>query len=497
MQQWLIRTLAFFGKEMNEVRRQPRLMLSLVLGPVLVLLIFGVGYVSDRPVLPTGLVLPEGMEDEMREGLLALVGLNFQIQQITTEREPVVADLEARALTVVQVMPRNVEEQILTGEQANVEILANTINPLDDAWIQYLAYTQISEINRQLLLSATQRWQQQAGPTIDEMAEARGEFSELTQRLDEIDPKAARSTVRRLRQATTALSSGWPALLKGLGRDEKATAVQQDLATLQEQLTDLEIVLYQGKIEEQTSKFKSIDEKLSSLERDAQLLRNYPPDALVSPLRQSYENISGKAYSQMQYLSPGVLALLLQHLAITLGALTLVRERLRGAVEIFNVTPIDATQVVLGKYLAYMVFIVITGLLLMGSLAIIGVPLPASWPQFVLLIVLLALASLGYGFLLSVLSNSDSQAIQFSMLALLLALFFSGFFIPLENFAPFVQWIGLSMPMTHGIIGLRDLLLNGVDVAMQTWLALTLMVVVTFAVVVVAVRRQFRRADSK
>ncbi|NJM07174.1 ABC-2 transporter permease, partial [Candidatus Gracilibacteria bacterium] len=177
-----------FSKEMNEVRRQPRLMLSLVLGPVLVLLIFGVGYVTDRPVLPTGLVLPEQMDEQMREGLLSLVGLNFQIQRIVTERESALAALEARDLTVVQVMPRNVQEQILTGEQAKVEILANTINPIDDAWIQYLAYTQITEINRQLLLTATQRWQEQAGPTIDEMAAARGEFSDLSRRLDTVDP---------------------------------------------------------------------------------------------------------------------------------------------------------------------------------------------------------------------------------------------------------------------------------------------------------------------
>ncbi len=40
----IIRLLAFFGKELNEIRRQPRLLLSLLVGPFLILLLFGLGY---------------------------------------------------------------------------------------------------------------------------------------------------------------------------------------------------------------------------------------------------------------------------------------------------------------------------------------------------------------------------------------------------------------------------------------------------------------------
>ena len=56
----IIRLLSFFAKEVNEVRRQPRLVLSLLLGPFLILLLFGIGYQGERPNIRTALVVPEG-----------------------------------------------------------------------------------------------------------------------------------------------------------------------------------------------------------------------------------------------------------------------------------------------------------------------------------------------------------------------------------------------------------------------------------------------------
>src|SRR5947209_10513686 len=55
---FLIRTSAFITKEIREVIRQPRLVLSLILGPFLILALFGVGYRSEPAVLRTVIVAP-------------------------------------------------------------------------------------------------------------------------------------------------------------------------------------------------------------------------------------------------------------------------------------------------------------------------------------------------------------------------------------------------------------------------------------------------------
>ena len=56
----LTRILAFVGKELVEVMRRPGALLSLVLGPFLIMAIFGVGYSGYRRPLTTVIVVPEG-----------------------------------------------------------------------------------------------------------------------------------------------------------------------------------------------------------------------------------------------------------------------------------------------------------------------------------------------------------------------------------------------------------------------------------------------------
>src|SRR5512142_1623067 len=54
----LIRTSAFWRKEIYEILRQPRMIFSLILGPFLILLIFGLGYSSKAPTFRTLFVAP-------------------------------------------------------------------------------------------------------------------------------------------------------------------------------------------------------------------------------------------------------------------------------------------------------------------------------------------------------------------------------------------------------------------------------------------------------
>ena len=89
---------------------------------------------------------------------------------------------------------------------------------------------------------------------------------------------------------------------------------------------------------------------------------------------------------------------------------------------------------------------------------------------------------------------SDSQAIQLAMITLLLSIFFSGFFISLDSFARPALLLSYSIPMTHGVQGFQSLMLRGLPPSALTWGALALIALVTFALVVLLTRRQFRNA---
>ena len=74
---------------------------------------------------------------------------------------------------------------------------------------------------------------------------------------------------------------------------------------------------------------------------------------------------------------------------------------------------------------------------------------------------LLVVASIGLGLFISVISDSERQAVQLSLLVLLASVFFSGFVLPIEEFTPGVRAAGYMLPVTHGIRLTQDIMLRG------------------------------------
>jgi ABC-2 type transport system permease protein len=84
-----------------------------------------------------------------------------------------------------------------------------------------------------------------------------------------------------------------------------------------------------------------------------------------------------------------------------------------------------------------------------------------NWAYYALAIVALLFAALGLGFVLSLLAQTRSQAVQYSMLALLVSVFFSGFFLNLDLLRPAVRAISWTIPGTYAIRLLQDIMLRG------------------------------------
>jgi ABC-2 type transport system permease protein len=241
-------------------------------------------------------------------------------------------------------------------------------------------------------------------------------------------------------------------------------------------------------------------ERLSSTADEIETLRGtvddfveVPPEDIVSPVRETYTNLRGAPYSLVIFYTPGVLALLVQQLAITLGSLGLVRERQMGSYEMFRVSPLRFWQILLGKSVAYILYVTVAGVILTVLLVLLKVPLPAYPIQHLALLILLATASVGIGFLISAVSQTDSQAIQLTMLALLLSIFFTGFFLPLTGFNWPALVVGDLLPMTHAITGFQDLLLKGRAVTPGIMTLLVIIALLAYGLVLLIMRQQYRK----
>lgn len=491
----LIRVRAYFLKEVNEIRRQPLLILSLIVGPLLVLILFGTTYVNSTPRVRTALVLPPGgLSGISAEQLRSLIGTNFELRMISEDRAAVEAQLAAGELDLVQILPPNLAAALMGGVSPEITFQSNAINPLTEGWIQYLAYAEVNEINKAILRATAAQAQQEAAAIKLRVVSAQGMVAELEQGVSAARKQAVQADIRAAIAALDRLELLLPpqALLEAQGGD--LAQLRPRITRARGLLQALDTAIANDTLGQSLVEIAAARDDLNLLNGTLELFVNTSPDQIVAPVTQRYSNVRGGAYPAVVYYAPGVLALLVQHTAVTLGALALVRERLMGAFELFRVAPVSLSQLIIGKYLAYTLFIALSTLVLIGAMTLLGVPLLGSWLQFTGVLLLLIVASLGVGFLISALSGSDSQAIQLAMISLLLAIFFSGFFIALESFSWPALPVAYSIPMTHGLAGFQNLMLRGIPPSAWTWGDLALIAVVTFVLVVTITRGQLRKA---
>jgi len=219
------------------------------------------------------------------------------------------------------------------------------------------------------------------------------------------------------------------------------------------------------------------------------------PEVVAAPTRADLQNIAPSQPNVVAYFAPAVLALVLQHMAVTLTALSMVRERLSGAMDMFRVAPLRSQELLVGKYLAYGFFnLSIAALICFLLIGLLKVPMLSAPGQVAIVVVLLSFASLGLGLLISTIADSERQAVQLSMLVLLASVFFSGFVLPLDQFITPLRIAAYSLPVTHGIQLLQDYMLRG-DTN-QSWELLVLggIGVVLFLLTSITLRRNMASA---
>lgn len=188
-----------------------------------------------------------------------------------------------------------------------------------------------------------------------------------------------------------------------------------------------------------------------------------------------------------------MVALLLQHVGVTLVALSVIRERTRGSAELFAVTPVRPGEILLGKALSFGHLLgVLAGLLLGVSIIVLGVPLLGNVILVAVTIGLLGVVSLALGFVVAALSATEAQAVQLAMLTLLLAVFFGGLFVPLESIAVPVRVVSFAVPVTYAGEALRAVLLRDDVIPLTELSALALMAVILVPLAVLLTRRSYR-----
>jgi len=161
---------------------------------------------------------------------------------------------------------------------------------------------------------------------------------------------------------------------------------------------------------------------------------------------------------------------------------------------LLRVAPVSALELLTGKYVAFVVLTgAITGALVLLMTRTMGVPMLAPIGSVVALLLLLILASVGLGLVLSLVTSSESQVIQLALLVLLASVFFGGLAIDLTQFAPPLQVAAQFLPVTEATRLGQDLFLRGAATEPWRFGALAAMAIGLTVVALVLLRRELMR----
>ena len=381
------RTFAVVGKEVLVVLRRPSALATLVIGPVLILAVFGLSYVGQPPiramlVVPADSGLPSDPRayDINQAGVLQIVGTRPSIASARQALTNGTADIVVAA-------PNNAVQQLRGGKQVVIQVEYDTVNPYQHAVISRLAEPLAAKVNEKIVAQIVA----QAG--------------------------------------SHANASNKP-----------------------------------------------------------------DPNLIAAPTTAQTKDLAPTEPSLIAFYGVAVLALIVQHLGLTLGALSMNADRRQGMLTLLRVAPVSALELLTGKYVAFVVLTgAITGALVLLMTRTMGVPMLAPIGSVVALLLLLILASVGLGLVLSLVTSSESQVIQLALLVLLASVFFGGLAIDLTQFAPPLQVAAQFLPVTEATRLGQDLFLRGAATEPWRFGALAAMAIGLTVVALVLLRRELMR----
>lgn len=498
-----IRVSSFFGKEVNEVIRQPRLILSLILGPFLILFIFGIGYSNTpRTVRALFVVSPGTPLSQQIQANAGNISPQFIYVGQTGDKNAALAQLYNKQVDLVVVAPDNAYETIRNNQQAVFTQYHNEIDPSQASYMQYLGQVYVDEVNRRVLIAMTQESQSKASNIRGEIDTARANIKTMRDALTSGDVQKAQGAQQALNTSVSqlALSTGAAAaLLSEVQSNGSSTqASNQNLLGL---LNDLQknstsadpIPQDQAGVSSEIAKLDKADSDLTQMEQQLTDFQSISPDVLVRPFTVDTRSITSITVTTIDFFTPAVIVLLLQHIAVTIAALSIVRERRSGAMELFRVSPVSSLETLLGKYISYLVFGLIIGAILTALIYFgLHVPMLGNWWLFALVGLALLFASIGLGFVISLIAETESQAVQLAMISLLLSVFFSGFMLDLRYFYVPVRVLSYLIPATYGINLLQNIMLRGVSLNPIYFGGLLLYGLVFFIFAWLLLKRQMR-----
>jgi len=187
-----------------------------------------------------------------------------------------------------------------------------------------------------------------------------------------------------------------------------------------------------------------------------------------------------------QFLIPGLMMMSMLQNAFANPSSSLIQSRVTGNLVFILVTPISNLEF----FGAYVLAAIVRGLVVGAAVWIVSwmfIPLPVTYPAWVLLFAVMACGIMGIlGLIAGLWSEKFDQLAAFQNFLIMPATFLSGVFYSIHSLPSFWQTVSHWNPLFYTIDGFRYGFFGVAD--SSPWLSLTVVVFVFFALTVFALR---------
>lgn len=219
----------------------------------------------------------------------------------------------------------------------------------------------------------------------------------------------------------------------------------------------------------------------SSIIRDYQAELNMlhsVPYSIIPEVRMLYNPQLKGAHSFV----PGVMSLILMLVCVMMTAISIVKEKETGTMEILLVSPFKPMLVIVSKTIPYLILSLINVVsILLLSVFLLDVPVNGSILLLFAESTLYITACLSLGIFISIKTATQQAAMTISLMGMLLpTVMFSGFMFPIENMPVPLQVLSNIVPAKWYYIIVKSIMIKGTGLALLWKETLILMVMAIF-----------------
>ena len=189
---------------------------------------------------------------------------------------------------------------------------------------------------------------------------------------------------------------------------------------------------------------------------------------------------------------PGVIGLIIMLICAMMTAVSIVREKEKGTMEVLLVSPMRPIFVIIAKLTPYFTISVVNVFnIFIISHFIMGVPIAGNLFWVIVLCLLYIIVSLGIGLLISSVTDTQVIALLISGMVLMLpAVYMSGMMFPIENMPLILRLLSNIIPARWFVSAIRKVMIMGVDVR---YIAKEILILIAMIAVLIAVSlRKFK-----